>query len=146
MLYKSTTFQGRSRSPLYVRLKFRNINVVRTKSTLIRIVSRWGKTLVFMVWHPLSEFGKKTYPNLNESTVRGFRKRYESQIKEASKNKRSPKKVIINKLRGRPCLLGSKIDPLVQKYLKSTRYKGGIVNTTVAIATARSFSKKISAV
>ena len=83
----------------------------------------------------------KTHPNLNESTVRGFRKRYESQIKEASKTKRSPKKVIINKLRGRPCLLGSKIDPLVQKYLKSTRYKGGIVNTN-----SKSFSKKISAV
>ena len=74
--------------------------------------------------------------------MRGFRKRYESQIKEASENKRSPKKVIINKLRGRPCLLCSKIDPLVQKYLKLTRYKGGIVNTTVAITTARALVKR----
>ena len=50
----------------------------------------------------------KTYPNLNESTVRGFRKSYEAQIKDAHRKK----KVIVNNLRGRPCLLGDKIDPL----------------------------------
>ena len=85
---------------------------------------------------------KKTYPNLNESTVRGFRKRYEAQIKDAHRKKKSPKKVIVNKLRGRPCLLGDKIDPLVQNYLKATRYKGGVVNSLVAIATAKALLKQ----
>ena len=85
---------------------------------------------------------KKTYPNLNESTVRGFRKRYEAQIKDAHRKKKSPKKVIVNKLRGRPCLLGDKIDPLIQNYLKATRYKGGVVNSLVAIATAKAFLKR----
>lgn len=85
---------------------------------------------------------KKTYPNLNESTVRGFKKRYETQIKDASRKNKSPKKVIVNKLRGRPCLLGDKMDPLVQKYLKATRYKGGVVNTMMAIATAKALVKR----
>ena len=56
---------------------------------------------------------KKAYPNLNESTVRGFKKRCETQTSEASWKNKSPKKVIVNKLRGRPCLLGNKIEPLV---------------------------------
>ena len=76
---------------------------------------------------------KKTYPNLNKSTVRGFRKRCK---------KKSPKKVIVNKLRVRPCLLGDKIDQLVQNYLKATRYKGGVVNSLVTIATAKALLKR----
>ena len=86
--------------------------------------------------------GKKTYPNLNESTVHGFRKRCEAKIKDAHRKKKSPKKVIVNKLRGRPCLLGDKIDPLVQNYLKATIYKGGVVNFLVAIATTKALLKR----
>ena len=86
--------------------------------------------------------GKKTYPNLNESTVCVFRKLYEAQIKDAHRKKKSPKKVIVNKLRGRPCLLGDKIDPLVQNYLKATRFKRGVVNSLVAIATAKAILKR----
>ena len=84
---------------------------------------------------------KKTYPNLNESTVRGFRKRYEAQIKDAHRKKKSPKKVIVNKLRGRLCFFGEKIDPLVQNYLKATNYKGRVVNSLVAIATEKALLK-----
>ena len=69
----------------------------------------------------------KIYPHINESAVRGFRKRYGAQIKDKIRKKKSPKTVIVNKLRGRTCLLGNKIDPLVQKYLKATRCKGGVV-------------------
>ena len=85
---------------------------------------------------------KKTYPNLNESTVRGFKKRYDAHINDADRKKKSPKKVIVNKLRGRPCLLGDKIDPLVQNYLKATRHKRGVVNSLVAIATAKALLKR----
>ena len=84
----------------------------------------------------------KIYPHINESAVRGFKQRYEAQIKDEIRKKKSPKTVIVNKLRGRPCLLGNKIDPLVQKYLKATRYKGGVVNTMVAIATAKALTKR----
>ena len=72
--------------------------------------------------------------------VPGFKKRYEAQIKDEIRKKKSPKKVIVNKLRGRHCLPGNKINPLVQKYLRATKYKGGIVNTMVAIATAKSLN------
>ena len=85
---------------------------------------------------------KKTYPNLNESTVRGFKKRYDAHINDAYRKKKSPKKVIVNKLRGRPCLLGDKIDPLVQNYLQATRHKRGVVNSLVAIATAKALLKR----
>ena len=79
--------------------------------------------------------GKNNYPILDESTVRGFKKRYETQIKEASLKNKSARTVIVNKLRGRPCLLSNKIGPLVQKHLKVTRYKGGVATTLVTIAT-----------
>ena len=66
---------------------------------------------------------KKTYPNLNESTVRGFKKRYKAKLKEASRRKISPKKKPANKMRGRPTLLGQKLDTLVQTFLRASRYK-----------------------
>ena len=40
------------------------------------------------------------------------------------------------------CLLGNKIDPLVRKYLKASRYKGGVVNTMVAIVTTKALTKR----
>ena len=52
--------------------------------------------------------------------VPGFKKRYEAQIKDEIRKKKSPKKVIVNKLRGRRCL---PVNPLVQKYLRATKYK-----------------------
>ena len=82
--------------------------------------SIYGTTSTVRIW-------KKIYPHTNENTVRGFKKRYDAQIKDEIRKKKSLKTVIVNKLRGRPCLLGNKINPLVQKYLKATRYKGGVV-------------------
>ena len=85
---------------------------------------------------------KKTYPNRNESTVRGFKKRYEAKLKEASRKNVSPKKKLANKMRGRPTLLGQKRDTLVQKFLRATRYKDGVVNTQTALATAKALVKR----
>ena len=85
---------------------------------------------------------KKDYPQVNESTIRGSKKCYEAQINEERQKKKSPKKVIVKKLCGRPCLLGDKIDLLFQSYLKARRYKGGVVNTTVAIATAKALTEQ----
>ena len=75
--------------------------------------------------------------NLNESTVRGFKKRYKAKLKEASRKNVSPKKKLANRMRGRPTLLGQKLDTLVQKFLRATRYKGGVVNTQTALPTAK---------
>ena len=85
---------------------------------------------------------KKTYPNLNESTVLGFKKCYEAKLKEASHKNVSPKKKLANKMCGRPTLLGQKLDTLVQKFLRATRYKGGVVNTQTALTTAKALVKR----
>ena len=85
---------------------------------------------------------KRTYPNLNESTVRGFKKRYEDKLKEASRRDVSPKKKLANKMRERPTLLGQKLDTLVQKLLRATRYKSGVANTQTALATAKAIVKR----
>ena len=74
--------------------------------------------------------------------MRGFKKRYEAQIKDEIRKKKSPKTVIVNKLPGRPFLLENKIDPLVKKYPKATRYKGRVVNTMVAIVTPKTLTKR----
>ena len=86
---------------------------------------------------------KKTYPNLNENTVHGFKKRYEAKLKEASRKNVSPKKKLANKIRGRPTLLCQKLDTLVKKFLRATRYKGVVVNTQTALATAKALVKKL---
>ena len=62
---------------------------------------------------------KKTYSNLNESTVRGFKKRDEAKLNEASRKNVSSKKKLANKMCGHPTLLGQKLDTLVQKSLRS---------------------------
>ena len=86
---------------------------------------------------------KKTYPNINKSTMRGFEKRYEAKLKEESDENVSPKKKLANKMRGRPTLLGQKLDTkVVQKFLTATRYKGGVVNTQTALATAKAPVKR----
>ena len=86
---------------------------------------------------------KKTYPNLNENTVHGFKKRYAAKLKEASRKNVSPKKKLANKIRGHPTLLGQKLDTLVKKFLRATRYKGVVVNTQTALATAKALVKKL---
>ena len=67
----------------------------------------------------------------------GFKKRYEAKLKEASPKNVSSKKKLANKMRGRPTLLGRKLDTLVQKFPRATRYKGGVMNTQIGLTTAK---------
>ena len=62
---------------------------------------------------------KKNYPNLNETTMRGFKKR-KKQLKEASRNNVSTKKKLANQIHGPSTLLGQKFNTLVQKFIKAT--------------------------
>ena len=41
-----------------------------------------------------------------------------------------------DKMRGRPTLLGQKLDTLAQKLLRASRYKGGVMNTQTALTKA----------
>ena len=77
---------------------------------------------------------------LSESTVRTFRSKYRIEIKQATKEKRSPKKVLELKKQGIPLLL-RKTDFKVQQFLKVARSRGAVINTSIAIATANGFIK-----
>ena len=80
---------------------------------------------------------KKTYRDLNESTVRGFKKLYKAKLKEGSRKNVSSKKKLANKMCGYTMLLGQKLDTLGQKFRRATRFKRGVVNTQTALATAK---------
>ena len=78
------------------------------------------------------------FKNLSESTVRTFKSKYHIEIRQATKEKRSPKKVLELKKQGRPLLL-REIDLKYQKFLKVARSRGAVINTSIAIATANGF-------
>ena len=63
---------------------------------------------------------KVNYPSLNESTVRGFLKKYVSELKTARQKNRSPSKALNLNQRGRPLRLGP-IDENVRKFLIALR-------------------------
>ena len=65
-----------------------------------------------------------------------------TKLKAASRKNVSPKKKLADKMRGRPTLLGPKLDTLAQKFLRATRYKGRIVNTQTTLAIAKTLVKR----
>ena len=58
--------------------------MAHTKFTLIKTVSQLDRFSI--------------YRHINESTVRGFKKRYKAQIKDEISKRKTPKTVIVNKL------------------------------------------------
>ena len=84
---------------------------------------------------------KKKFLSLNESTVREFKKLYESEIKSALKQKRDHSKELLSARRGRPLLLGE-IDSMVQRYLIATSNRGSIISRAIATSTAKALMSK----
>ena len=83
---------------------------------------------------------------INESTVRGFKKKYYEQLKSLKKRKLEEtdcdsvdncEAEIRPKKRGRKLLLGDELDSLVQRYIVGVRESGGVINTQIVIAAAR---------
>ena len=60
------------------------------------------------------KFSKK-FPTLNESTVRGLRKKYNKQVKMGTTD---VPQVIVAKRRGQPLMLGDVLDKKIQEYIK----------------------------
>ena len=75
---------------------------------------------------------KVNYPSLNESTL----KKYVSKLKTARQKNRSSSKALNLNQRGRPLKLGP-IDENVRKFLIALRNRGGVVNSMIAITTAK---------
>lgn len=82
------------------------------------------------------------FPNLNESTVRNFKRAYKSQLAKQTKQHLIPQPIteIVPKPRGRPPIL-LELDQKLIKYLTGIRTKGGVVNIHVVRATAAALIK-----
>ena len=85
---------------------------------------------------------KTEFPNLSESTVRTFKKRYYKEVRK-SKEKLEESKSITKYARktGRPYLL-DELDEMVQKHIRSLSKTGSVINTTVTNATAKALISK----
>ena len=81
---------------------------------------------------------KAEFPRLNQSTVREFKKRYNTEIANAAKEKREVTKLIpkSSSQTGQPLLLGD-LDSMIQTYIKQLSNRGGVVNRAIANATAQ---------
>eukprot|EP00794_Sanderia_malayensis_P006691 gene6691-7447_t len=86
---------------------------------------------------------KSQFKNLNEITVREFKKRAENELKKARKeNRPSPKEIPKYSIpTGRPLLLGE-LDAMVQSYLRACSQRGAVTSSCVAISTAKALIQK----
>uniref|UniRef100_A0A1X7TEJ7 Uncharacterized protein n=2 Tax=Amphimedon queenslandica TaxID=400682 RepID=A0A1X7TEJ7_AMPQE len=82
--------------------------------------------------------------SISENTIRGFKVAY---LEELSRKRKADNEVPITvlplKKRGRPLMLGERLDSMVQNYIRRTRDTGGIITTAVVIAGARGIVKAI---
>ena len=79
---------------------------------------------------------QKKFGKLNESTVRGFRKKYQQKVL-TSNGSISPTKAFKTQKRGRKLKLGNDLDESVQKFIMALRNRGGQVTFAIALATAK---------
>ena len=76
-----------------------------TKSILRKIASKSASPRVKMEQLQLRENSKNSYPDMKESTVRGFKSNYEEEMKKAKQQSRTMTKALPEK-KGRPLILG----------------------------------------
>ena len=79
--------------------------------------------------------------NVKESSVRDWRRAYEKELKEKSKTAIPGQVMVVNalpaKTRGRPPLLGNKLDKHLQELIISMRSRGTPIGSSVVIAIGR---------
>ena len=89
-------------------------------------------------------FSKEFETDLKESTVRTWKKKYLAEVGL----KKGAGEVDINvtsltvKKRGRPLLLGEKLDEQVKHYLKAVREGGGVITTAITMASATAIVRR----
>jgi len=91
----------------------------------------------------VKEFSKK---NLKESSIRDWRDAYLRDFKEKTEEAKPGEKVVVtalfSKKRGRPLLLGAKLDEHLQHLLIGMRARGTSVGTTVVMGVAEGILMK----
>ena len=72
-----------------------------------------------------------------------FKVKVETELNDASKEKRDPKKSIrkYSAPTGRPLMLGD-LDKMVQTYIKAVSSRGAVINTSLAKATAKALIQR----
>ena len=84
------------------------------------------------------KFNRKSKVEINESTVRLFRNQFRKElVKRREEDADASISELHLKKRGRPVLLGDRLDSMVQKYVSDTRKVGGAVSTAIVRAGAR---------
>ena len=79
---------------------------------------------------------QQRFPNMNESTDRNFRKRYETNLADAKRQGKTPSTSLPLKPQSRPFLLGE-IDKMVQCYILEASNRGSVITRGVAVSTAK---------
>ena len=82
---------------------------------------------------------------VNESTVRQFKRAY---LAERARKRRAGDddltvEALAHRKRGRPLLVGSHMDSIIQEYILKVRESKGVVNTSIVIAGARGLLKRM---
>uniref|UniRef100_A0A1X7U603 Uncharacterized protein n=1 Tax=Amphimedon queenslandica TaxID=400682 RepID=A0A1X7U603_AMPQE len=79
--------------------------------------------------------------NVKESTVRGWKSAYETELRERRKSAAPGEGIVVDSLpvkrRGRPPLLGQKWDQLLQELIIAKRQRSVPIGTSVVIGTGR---------
>ena len=84
---------------------------------------------------------QQRFPNMNESTARTFRKRYESDLADAKRQGKTPSTSLPLKPQGRPFLLGE-INEMVQRHILAASNRGSVITRGVAARTAKALMKR----
>jgi len=81
-----------------------------------------------------------SFPNLKESSVRGWRDAYRQEVFNQSTDRKRDRPVEVTELpqkrRGRPLLLGEELEEEVKLFVKASRAEGTVVNTETVMGTA----------
>ena len=89
-------------------------------------------------------FSRKLNTDLKESTIRTWKTKYLAEVNLKKKSGELDVSVtsLSSKKRGRPLMLGEKLDKEVQYYLKAVREGGGVITTAITMASATAIVRR----
>ena len=107
-------------------------------------VARYGSS--HGVLAAVKRFSREFEKDLKENTVRDWVKAYNKELRSKCASTETGGDLAVTKLpskkRGRPFLLGEKVDREVQTIIRTMRDHGAVVNTSITIATATGVVRK----
>lgn len=104
--------------------KKRSVYEEKDKQDIAKYAAQFGTTAAIRKF-------KHRFPNLNESTVRPWLKRYKENLKEKKKAKNDNIALKIGQTRGRPLLLDAELDLKLRSMIVSLRRAGAGINIHV---------------